>query len=1620
MAYQTESLTPSISAKLVALQQQMDAGQLTVALSVDSNDSESSSSSLLLSEALFHRAPESFIERSSVGTMRFLTREIQNFYTNYLASKEPFHISLSNYPDLEQLQGFTSVFTAITDRPFVIDSIKEFFRIRGIQTHAVLHPILKQPGGPDVSLSYIQIDLIPSPESLNDLQEELASHLVDLIYVTDDFTAMLVRAETSARLLEKVSDTKNDLGAEQHEVASFLRWLTDGGFVFLGHREWEIEKGPRNADAPLLHPIKNADLGLFRSTSPLSETRFQELDRDTNFLLTNKHLPFYCTQIFDRSPVHRSAKLLLVLLKVPSPELQTLKLQCFVGLLTSRASAQEASSVPIIRQKLKKIIEAERRKPNSHAYKETLAIIDSIPKSELLRRNIDSLRADLNVVLNLNDRDDAQVTVHLGQLRRFLSAMVIIPAAHYSSSIRREVQHFLELEFGAPENSAEYFLASTDQAFVRIHFVLRNRDYLEVEPDIARIRKAVRNIAMNWADRLKAALLGYISDPEALAACRKLATLFPEEYQAATKIEDAVRDTKHLALLTENNPLEISIQLSATNSRPLRYELKLFRFGTPLTLSEIVPHLESVGLKVLDETTTQLQSNGDDIFRGIYTVYVEAPEAPLNENNIELVLIPGIKSIFNGQAERDVLNRLMPMAGLNLKQIALLRSFKRYLRQIRAFPSNISASGTIASYPALARLLVHYFETKFDPEQFKSSSEARSIALKSIRAEISDALKNVNDITHDRGFRALLNLIDGIVRTNYFFSTTDGILAHKIDCHKLATMPDPRPLFEIFVYSPELEGVHLRGAKVARGGIRWSDRKDDVRNEILGLLKTQMVKNSIIVPSGAKGGFVIRAESPSGSHTYAQVEYYYTKFIRTLLSLTDNLNEQNNVVHPQNAVAYDANDPYFVVAADKGTATFSDVANKLSMEEFDFWLGDAFASGGSNGYDHKKYGITARGAWITTCRHFRELGIDVLHQPFTAVGIGDMSGDVFGNGLLLSKNIRLIGAFNHRHIFLDPNPDSKVSFEERTRLFALPRSAWTDYNQELLSSGGGIFERSSKEIPLSEEARRALGIQQFVLSGDELIQAILKAPVDLIWNGGIGTYIKAHQETHLSVQDRANDNVRVDARDVRAKVIGEGGNLGLTQQARIEYSRCGGLCNTDAIDNSGGVSLSDLEVNIKILLRDPIRKGLLTTEERNSLLNSLATDACTQVLAMNRTQSAALSLEVRRTKHHIGNFRGFITYLEQLGLLKREHEFLPDDEALDKLERQKLGLTRPELAVLMGYVKAHLATLILESTLPEEAFLQPTLVGYFPGGIAERFLEEAKRHPLRREIIATSIATQLVDLMGSSFVFGLCDDLGKTPIEVITAFVAASEILGTKKLVLELEFLDKAETTNAYLQGMLVVAHALNSMTKWLLAHPQPSMWTEVIQRYQPDFRSLIEHAGAFMSQAELRKYRKLNKQLTAGGFSDSLGQKLVSLEYASSYLEIVDIAFDVKMPVIEIAGLFVEIASKLKLPRILEQATQFDPADRWESIASRSIISEFRETIGLLTKSVILEYGSTALESWGQYAKLRPREISAFENLVEEVQNRPMTVSSLMVLSKHLKAIIRPPALSTIKISSN
>lgn len=1554
--------------------------------------SEENSQLLELSKALFNRAPASYLSSNAPNSMLSVARVAARTYRDFLAGSADFLVRLETREVEGSSREATVLAAAIDDRPFIVDTLDELLREHSIEANVYLHPILEEKSGRHISLNYLELEPIEDPSRRATLLEDITKAFEELVLVTDDYNAML----------ERLGETEEACISEgEEETAAFLDWLREDGFVLFGHREWQSD--PEKSSLQL----QETDLGLFRSTDGFISERLSDIHHDAEAILDSDEVIQF-SKVLLRTRVHRPARLDLVTTKTRDEKSGRVRVRTFLGLLTSKSVTQEGSSIPLIRSKIEHVLATQGFLPNSHDYKEIVSIANSIPKADLLRLDVESLREEIYLVFDLQRRTETRVRISLDHFQRFFNVSIVLPRDRFSGSARQVIKELIEKELRAEQGTAESQISVTDYPLVAIRLLVPNHSREAIQPDTAALESTISELTMSWDDKLARALRVRSNDASEHKLLSFYTKAFPEAFKASNSPESAVIDIEKLEPLSVDSPLDLTIDPAPIHGEEGLYRLRLYKRGESFTLSAILPFLENLGFSIVSETATSVATEGS-VWAAIYDFFVLPPAGAVMETQrLTEVLLPGLRQVLQGHAENDSLNQLLISPGLNCPQIAILRALVQYLWQIKATASQSTLSEALVKNPELAELLIRYFTTKFDPDLFEGKLEERKAELEVLSKAYRKALKDVSQITHDRALRSLLDVIDATLRTNAFQHEDTLRIALKIDCKKIAKMPAPRPLYEIFVSSPELEGVHLRGGLVARGGLRWSERSDDYRTEVLGLMKTQMVKNSIIIPVGAKGGFVVKNLPTEPNAVREEVERCYRIFIRSLLEVTDNRKE-DKIIPPQRCVVYDAPDPYFVVAADRGTATFSDVANSIAEEEFDFWLGDAFASGGSAGYDHKKYGITARGAWEAVCRHFREIGIDIDTQTFSVVGIGDMSGDVFGNGLLLSRNAKLLAAFNHKHIFLDPNPDPEASFNERQRLFDLPRSGWNDYNPELISKGGGVFERSLKEIELSEEVQVALGVNASVLSGEELVKAILCSPADLLWNGGIGTYVKAYEETHLDVGDRANDDVRCDARELRVRVIGEGGNLGLTQLARIEYSRIGGRCNTDAVDNSGGVDLSDIEVNMKILLREPVRRGELSIEERNELLMSCVTEACEKVVNRNRTQTKGISLAVRRSRINIGYYRGLIDSLENEGLLDREKEYLPDDETLVKRTSMKAGLTRPELALLIAFTKMSLYQTILQSNLPEEPFLQKYLFAYFPKTIAERFPEDVAGHPLRREIIATQVANVLVERMGGSFVYRSAEETGSPKTDIIRAFLAADAILSAGEISEQLSIIDRANATRTHLLTLLRIQTAIDSMTRWFLEHRNPNLTLlEVVEKYSEPFRRLIGETESLITEHEKNRFLEASRQLISHEVPNKLAVAVSSVSYATAYLDIVNIATAITTEVIPVAHLYSRLAIALQVRQLLEQANDIEPNDRWEALALRTISADVRRSVAKLTKAIVEQKGEASEAAMKEFLEERKETVSRYRGSIQDFNNRQITIPALLVISNQLFALSR------------
>ncbi|WP_345694185.1 NAD-glutamate dehydrogenase, partial [Streptomyces coeruleoprunus] len=1313
-------------------------------------------------------------------------------------------------PTVEE-NGWTcshSVVEVVTDdMPFLVDSVTNELSRQNRGIHLVIHPqvvvrrdltgklievvdrdVTEARGGlPHDALVeswiHVETDRETDRSDLKQITADLLRVLSDVREAVEDWEKM---REAALRIADGLPDEPlaGDLRpTEAEEARELLRWLADDHFTFLGYREYNL------VDSDALAAVPGTGLGILRSDPhhsgddahghPVSPS-FNRLPADAR-AKAREHKLLILTKANSRATVHRPSYLDYVGVKKFDADGNVVGERRFLGLFSSAAYTESVRRVPVIRRKVAEVLDAAGFEPNSHDGRDLLQILETYPRDELFQTPVGQLREIVTSVLYLQERRRLRLYLRQEEYGRYYSALVYLPRDRFNTTVRERLTGILMEELGG--NSVDFTLMSTESVLTRLHFVVRVPSGTELphltDADRERIEARLAEAARSWADGFAEALDAEVGEERAAELLRRYAGAFPEGYKADHSPRSAVGDVCQLEQLVTRGAQEGAADFALSLYEPVgaapgERRFKIYKTGAQVSLSAVLPVLNRLGVEVVDERPYELRC-ADRTHAWIYDFGLRMPAARNGADYLGDDARERFQEAFaaswTGEAENDGFNALVLSAGLTWRQAMVLRAYAKYLRQAGSTFSQDYMEDTLRNNVHTTRLLVSLFEARMAPERQRAGTELTDGILE----ELDGALDQVASLDEDRILRSFLTVIKATLRTNFFQKADStgrphGYVSMKFDPQAIPDLPAPRPAFEIWVYSPRVEGVHLRFGKVARGGLRWSDRREDFRTEILGLVKAQMVKNTVIVPVGAKGGFVAKQlPDPAVDRDawLAEGIACYRTFISALLDITDNL-VAGEVVPPADVVRHDEDDTYLVVAADKGTATFSDIANEVAVA-YGFWLGDAFASGGSAGYDHKGMGITARGAWESVKRHFRELGHDTQTQDFTVVGVGDMSGDVFGNGMLLSEHIRLVAAFDHRHIFIDPNPDAAVSYAERRRLFELPRSSWADYNAELLSPGGGVHSRQAKSIPVNAHMRAALGIEDGVtkLTPAELMKAVLKAPVDLLWNGGIGTYVKAASESHADVGDKANDAIRVDGEELRVKVVGEGGNLGLTQLGRIEFARTGGRVNTDAIDNSAGVDTSDHEVNIKILLNGLVAEGDMTVKQRNKILAEMTDEVGALVLRNNYAQNVALANAVRQSSSLLHAHQRFMRRLERDGALDRALEFLPGDRQIRELLNAGKGLSQPELAVLLAYTKITVAEELIATDLPDDPYLRSLLHAYFPTQLREEFAEQIDAHALRREIITTVLVNDTVNTGGSTFLHRLREESGASIEEIV-------------------------------------------------------------------------------------------------------------------------------------------------------------------------------------------------------------------------------------------------------------
>ncbi|MDX1647122.1 MAG: NAD-glutamate dehydrogenase [Longimicrobiales bacterium] len=1567
------------------------------------------------------RAPEDLLRQRSAAHLASMTLGAFRF----LEGSRPYRVDVQVTEPEASGEGWsapvTVIRTNVSERPFIIDSIREYLSLHDFAIERMVYPIMDverddegcvvgvappTDTGTKESIVHCEIARVEDPERLESLKSDLEDRLQDVVRATDDFRPMMDAVDVVIDDVRRNAEALPEKRSELEEIEHFLRWLKEGGFVFLGYRAYDVVE-PDDGDERSIVVEPGSGLGLLRNegTSRFAEpVPLSELDPGMRQLALHGPL-LIINKTNAESTVHRRARMDYVGVKKLDADGEVKGEHRFIGLFTSKAYAESAGSIPILRNKLDSILETEGVREGSHDYKEIITIFNSLPKEELFLSSANEVGDDVRAVLDSYGGHDVRVTLREDLLHRGLSVMVILPRERFSGAVRKAIEAALVEAYEAEVLNYHLALGEGDQA--RLHFYLGAGAENVGAVTASDLEEIVAELIRTWADRVREGLESFHTADEAHRLALHYGEALSREYQAAMAPDVAVQDILELEAMEAadrsvsvrfTNP-DLETVVAGVSDIAEVTELKLFLRGERLVLSTFMPILEDAGLRVLAMRPYDVTGDGaPDASIYVFAVQTRAKERLDVDRRGEL-LSETILAARAGDVVSDSLNALVVTAGLHWREVDVLRGYAGYAFQVGAVPSRKALPSALVEYPGIARELFEIFRVSFDPSTERPEKERLEVVA-DIREAFYASLGGVELLADDRALRRLEELISMTVRTNYYrrggsvpTARSGGVpyISYKFLVGDLKNSRPTELLFEVWVHSARMEGVHLRGSTVARGGIRWSDRPDDFRTEILGLVDTQMVKNAVIVPGGSKGGFITRRLPPDTEARFDEGKRQYRTLIRGLLDLTDNLVEGRSVP-PEDVVRYDPPDPYLVVAADKGTATFSDIANSVSRE-YGFWLDDAFASGGSNGYDHKAVGITARGAWECVKRHFREKGKDIQAEPFTVVGIGDMSGDVFGNGMLLSRQIRLVAAFDHRHIFIDPDPDPVTSYAERKRMFELGRSSWDEYDRSAMSPGAMIVPRGAKEVQLTEEARRALGIgdaEDEPTTGEALVRSVLKAPVELLWNGGIGTYVKSAVETHGQAGDPSNDAVRVDSDELRCEVVGEGGNLGLTQRARIEYSLMGGRINTDALDNSGGVDMSDHEVNLKILLAPAVASGDLSMEERNDLLEELTESVAELVLENNRSQSLAISLDERRSKETIDDFRDLMFALEKTGELNRAAEELPSADVL--LERRERGhaMARPELCVLLAYAKLSLKSRLLSSSLPDDPVTESYLLGYFPPqATIAAGQENLANHRLRREIITAEITNDLVDLMGAGFVFRVMRDTGGMAHEVVRAWLVASRLADHRALLAQMARQATSLNARVSYRWLLGLARVLERTTRWVIQNVDLSESSAAIVEQNLDgLADLRENFGTFVRGEERTLFEARVREIQELGADEAFSRRLITLRFLDQLLEILEIVREIEGHPVDTGHAYYQASEFFEIPFLRRRSFAAAGDDQWEIRAAQALSDDLSRAHRKVTVSLLRKAKAQERPGMSDYVSLlRERDVERFREVMEELK---------------------------------
>ncbi len=1501
------------------------------------------------------------------------------------------------------------------DMPFLVDSVMGEIADRRLDVRLVSHPVLgvQRDGGRLTLLgaadeasatreSFIHIHLEPIEDEATRaaLIAALDGVLGEVKLAVQDWRAMIERV--NGIVVELKSNPPPLPVDEIAEAIQFLQWLLADNFTFLGVRDYAV-------DGQALEPEFDSGLGIMRSREMRVLKRGTELLEFTPEIMAflKEPRPLIIAKANIHARVHRRVYLDYIGVKRFDAAGNLVGEQRIVGLFTSTAYTRSAHSIPYLRRKLAGVEQRAGFEPGSHSGKALANVLEHYPRDELFQIDEDTLYRFALAILQLDERPRVRVLARRDRFERFVSILVFVPRERYDSHIRVKIGEYLASAFLGRVSA--YYPFIPEGPLVRVHFIIGRSGGATPEIDRAVLEDAVLGIVRSWTDGLTQALALVNPPAKARELFNRYALAFSAGYHEAYSPAVAAGDIRVIESLTEQRPLGVDFH-HRLEEEQCAVGLKVWSFARPLPLSERVPVLENMGFQVVDERTYHIEPQGmpgvwfHDMLlerRGGGMIELDAGKARLEA---------AFLMVMRGSAESDGYNALTLAGSLAWRDVALIRTLSRFLRQIRVPYSQDYMWTTLVKHFAIAGDVAELFHARFDPRT--DAAKDRAEKQSAVAARIEEELQKVESLDEDRILRHFVNAVQSAIRTNFYQTDKDGhakaLIAVKFESGKLTNLPLPRPLYEIFVYSPRVEGVHMRFGKVARGGIRWSDRPQDFRTEILGLVKAQQVKNAVIVPVGAKGGFVPKLMPKGAARDVVQAEGIatYKLFISTLLDITDNFTPDGKIIAPDGVVRHEGDDPYLVVAADKGTATFSDIANAISIEH-DYWLGDAFASGGSAGYDHKVMGITARGAWEAVKRHFREMDIDIGTTPFSAVGVGDMSGDVFGNGMLRENTTRLLAAFDHRDIFIDPDPDAAATFAERKRMFALPRSSWQDFDKTLISKGGGVYPRASKEIRLSPETQKLFGVGASV-TPQELMKAILKAKVDLLFFGGIGTYVRAAGESDEAAGDRANDAIRVTSDDLNCKVIGEGANLGMTQRGRIEAALNHIRLNTDAIDNSAGVNTSDVEVNIKIALSAPVRSGALTTGARNAQLAEMTDEVARLVLRNNYQQTLALSLVQRRGLEDLGFQQRLMQTLEKQGLLDRAVEFLPDEMAIAERRKRNLAMTRPELAVLLAYAKLTLYSELLDTNVPDDPYLGRELGRYFPKEMSERYSDALHAHRLRREIIATQLTNSMINRGGATLIVRIADQTGAAPASIAAAFAAVRNSYDLIGINGEIDGLDNKLPGKTQLDLYAAVQDPLLDRLVWFLRNVDLSQGLEkIVVHYRDGIEQVAGALDASLSKEAAAARDVRQTVLTNAGVAEGLARRLANLPLLKHATDIVMVAQRAQRSVGDVTATYFAAETYFQLDRVAGALSNIAVSDYFDRLALDRALDSIGDAERRIAAAMVGN-GATGAEAVEQWVKPRQAEVERIRAAIHEIANSGLTLSKLSVTASMLGDLAR------------